>query len=94
VPTIGHSLEELRLRETGVEVSAVPSAYPCRRPHPETRIELDDVLVLLGTPPNWLPPKVAFQGPLECVGDRACSRDRSCPEPVPGLGLQNAAHTV
>ena len=48
---IGHSLEELRLRETGVEVSAVRrQRIRVVDPTPETRIELDDVLVLLGTP--------------------------------------------
>ncbi|MDD2989360.1 MAG: cation:proton antiporter [Zoogloea sp.] len=48
---IGHSLEELRLRETGVEVSAVRrQRIRVVDPIPETRIELDDVLVLLGTP--------------------------------------------
>ncbi|HQX07379.1 MAG TPA: monovalent cation:proton antiporter-2 (CPA2) family protein [Zoogloea sp.] len=48
---IGHSLEELRLRETGVEVSAVRrQRIRVVDPTPDTRIELDDVLVLLGTP--------------------------------------------
>jgi len=48
---IGHSLEELRLRETGVEVSAVRrQRIRVVDPTPETRLELDDVLVLLGTP--------------------------------------------
>ncbi|MBN8285208.1 monovalent cation:proton antiporter family protein [Zoogloea sp.] len=48
---IGHTLEELRLRETGVEVSAVRrQRIRVVDPTPETRIELDDVLVLLGTP--------------------------------------------
>ena len=48
---IGHSLEELRLRETGVEVSAVRrQRIRVVDPTPDTRIEVDDVLVLLGTP--------------------------------------------
>ncbi|MCK6396219.1 monovalent cation:proton antiporter-2 (CPA2) family protein [Zoogloea sp.] len=48
---IGYSLEELRLRETGVEVSAVRrQRIRVVDPTPETRLELDDVLVLLGTP--------------------------------------------
>ncbi len=48
---IGYSLEELRLRETGVEISAVRrQRIRVVDPTPETRLELDDVLVLLGTP--------------------------------------------
>ncbi|NML28038.1 monovalent cation:proton antiporter-2 (CPA2) family protein [Zoogloea dura] len=48
---IGHSLAELHLGETGVEVSAVRrQRVRMVDPLPETRLELDDVLVLLGTP--------------------------------------------
>ncbi len=48
---IGRSLEDLRLRETGVEVSAVRrQRIRVVDPTQETRVEMDDVLVLLGTP--------------------------------------------
>ena len=48
---IGRSLEQLRLRETGVEVSAVRrQRIRVVDPVPDTRLELDDVVVLLGTP--------------------------------------------
>ncbi len=48
---IGKSLAELRLRELGVEITAVRrQRIRVVDPVPETRLELEDVLVLLGTP--------------------------------------------
>ena len=48
---IGRTLAELHLRELGVEVSALRrKRIRVVDPTPETRLELDDVLVLLGTP--------------------------------------------
>ncbi|MDD3354943.1 cation:proton antiporter [Zoogloea sp.] len=48
---IGFSLEELHLGETGVEVSALRrQRVRVVDPQQDTRLELDDVLVLLGTP--------------------------------------------
>ncbi|WP_079433372.1 monovalent cation:proton antiporter-2 (CPA2) family protein [Zoogloea sp. LCSB751] len=48
---IGRSLAELRLNELGVEVSALRrQRIRVDDPTPETCLELDDVLVLLGTP--------------------------------------------
>ncbi len=48
---IGKSLAELRLKELGVEITAVRrQRIRVVDPVPETRLELEDVLVLLGTP--------------------------------------------
>ncbi len=48
---IGRSLADLRLPETGIEISALRrQRVRIVDPAPETRLELEDVLVLLGTP--------------------------------------------
>ncbi len=48
---IGRTLADLRLKELGVEVSAVRrQRIRVIDPTPETCLEMDDVLVLLGTP--------------------------------------------
>ena len=48
---IGKSLAELRLKELGVEITAVRrQRIRVVDPVAETRLELEDVLVLLGTP--------------------------------------------